>query len=69
MKRIGGFKEALWATEKKKREENEMIRLKEGDITANKFAEVIRLALEGKERKHKPAKKKVCKTKVSAIMV
>ena len=31
-----------------------MIRLKEEEITANKFAEVIKLALEGKEKKDKP---------------
>ena len=53
LKRIGGFKEAVWAREKKKREENEMIRLKEAEVTANKFTDVIKLAL-GKESKVMP---------------
>ena len=43
LKRIGGFKEAVWARQKKKREENEMIRLKEAEVMANKFADVIKL--------------------------
>ena len=51
MKRIGGFKEAVWAREKKKREENEMIRVKEAEVMANMVADVIKLALEGKESK------------------
>ena len=51
LKRIGGFKEALWARDKKNREENEKIELKKEEIRANKFAEKIRLALEGKEGK------------------
>ena len=36
-----------------KREENEMIRLKEAEVIANKFADVIKLAL-GKENKVTP---------------
>ena len=41
LKRIGGFKEALWARDKKNREENEKIELKKEEIRANKFAEAI----------------------------
>ena len=48
LKRIGGFKEALWAREKKNREENEKIELKKEEIRASKFAEAVRLALESK---------------------
>ena len=48
LKRIGGFKEALWARKKKKIEENEKIEIKKEEIRASKFAEAIRLALESK---------------------
>ena len=51
LKRIGGFKEALWARDKKNREKDEKIELKKEEIRANKFAEAIRLALERKESK------------------
>ena len=51
LKRIGGFKEASWVRDKKQREGNEKIELKKENIRANKFAEVVRLALEGKEGK------------------
>ena len=54
LKRIGGFKEAVWAREKKKRKESEMIRLKEVEVTTNKFADVIKLALERKENMANP---------------
>ena len=46
LKRIGGFKEALWAREKKNKEENEKIEIKKEEIRASKFAEAIGLALE-----------------------
>ena len=55
-KRIGGFKEALWATEKKNREENEKIEINNAEIIACKFAESVKLALEGKENKTTPGK-------------
>ena len=48
LKRIGGFTAALWAKEKKNREENEKIVLKKEEIRASKFAEAVRLALESK---------------------
>ena len=51
MKRIAGFKKAVWARDKKKREENEKLELKKEEIRAGKFAEAIKLALEGKESK------------------
>ena len=54
LKRIGGFKEAFWARDKKNREENERKELKKEEIRANKFAEVVRLALESEESKDKP---------------
>ena len=54
LKRIGGFKEALWARDKKNREENEKIELKKEEIRGSKFAEVVRLALESKEKKTMP---------------
>ena len=53
LKRIGGFKEALWARDKKKKEENEQLELKKEEIRASKFAEAIRLALKGTESKVK----------------
>ena len=48
LKRIGGFKEAVWAREKKIREENEKIEIKKKEIKASKFKEEIILALENK---------------------
>ena len=48
LKRIGGFKEALWARKKKKTEEDESIDIKMEEIRANKFAQAIKLALENK---------------------
>ena len=51
LKRIGGFKEALWERYKKNREEYEKIELKKEEIRASNFAEAIKLALEGKEGK------------------
>ena len=51
LKRIGGFKEALWARKKKNKEENEKIEIKKEEIRASKFAEALRLALESKENK------------------
>ena len=48
LKRIGGFKEALWARKKKNKEENEKIEIKKEEIRASKFAEVIKLVLENK---------------------
>ena len=44
-KRIGEFKVALWAREKKNREENE---IKKAEIITSKFAESVKLALESK---------------------
>ena len=52
LKRIGGFKEALWAREKKKEEEKEEIEVKKPDIITSKFEESVKLALEGKKIKH-----------------
>ena len=54
LKRIGGFKEALWARDKKNKEENEKIKLKKEEIRASKFAEAVRLALESKKNKTMP---------------
>ena len=54
LKRIGGFKEALWARDKKNREENEKIELKKAEIITSKFAELVKLALESKENKTTP---------------
>ena len=51
LKRIGGFKEALWARDKKNREENEKIEIKKAEIITSKFAKSVRLALESKENK------------------
>ena len=48
LKRIGGFKEALWARDKKNKEENEKIELKKEQIRVSKFAGAVRLALESK---------------------
>ena len=48
LKRIKGFKEAVWAREKKNREENEKIEIKKAEIIAQKFAESVKLALESK---------------------
>ena len=42
----------LWVRDKKKKEENEKLELKKEEIRANKFAEVIRLALGSKESKY-----------------
>ena len=49
LKRIRGFKEAFWARVKNKREKDERIELKKEEIRASKFAEAIRMALEGTE--------------------
>ena len=48
LKRIKGFKEAVWAREKKNREENEKIEIKKAEIIAMKFVESVKLALESK---------------------
>ena len=46
--RIGAVKEAVWAREKKKEEENDAKELKKEEIRASKFAELVKLALESK---------------------
>ena len=48
LERIGGFKETVWAREKKKQEEMEKIDIRKAGIIANKFAESVKLALESK---------------------
>ena len=52
--RIGGCKEAVWAREKKNREENEKIEINRAEIITSKFAESVKLAMEGKENKTTP---------------
>ena len=47
-KMIGGFKEVLWARDKKNKEENEKIEIRKAEIIGSKFAESVSLALESK---------------------
>ena len=48
LKRIGGFKEVLWAREKKNREENEKIEILKAEIITSKFAESVKMVLKSK---------------------
>ena len=48
LKRIGEFKEAVWAREKKTEEENDAKEMKKEELRAMKFAEAIELVLENK---------------------